>query len=361
MALLSRVKAGGVSYDQDRQWESEAKKAILMDFPLRQSNLDRNSDVVVFGGSGFVGSHLLESLATIGVRNLFSVDIKAPLRRIPGVQYVSHDVRKASDLDLPVASPIIFNFAAVHTTPGHDPWEYYEANVLGAIEVTRFAKRSDCRSIVFTSSISVYGPSEDPKSESSLPEPQSDYGRSKLMAEAIHRDWKIGSADRKLVVVRPAVVFGLGEGGNFTRLAKLLGKGVVFYPGRKDTIKSCIYVKDLIDWMIYSLNMSDSEITFNGSYSDRYTIEDIVETFKRIKYPKAKTVLVPATFLTVTAKVLQPLSKATGLGIHPDRVAKLMHSTNILPTWAEQEGLPTSGRLEMALSDWLASGGGAFG
>jgi hypothetical protein len=43
--------------------------------------------------------------------------------------------------------------------------------------------------------------------------------------------------------LQAAVIFGAGEGGNFTRLAKLLQKVFFVYPGRKDTIKACFYVK----------------------------------------------------------------------------------------------------------------------
>ena len=42
-----------------------------------------------------------------------------------------------------------------------------------------------------------------------------------------------------------AVIFGKGEKGNLTRIARTLKKGLFVYPGRKDTIKACVYVKDV--------------------------------------------------------------------------------------------------------------------
>lgn len=229
----------------------------------------------------------------------------------------------------------------------------------GAIQIARFAQRHDTRQIVFTSSISVYGPDEIAKDETTPPAPTSDYGRSKRMAEEIHHDWLQANPERNLVIARPAVVFGLGEGGNFTRLAKMLSRGIFLYPGRRDTIKSCIYVGDLLDWMLEAARRQERFILFNGAYSNRYTIEEIVETFRKVAFPKARTKLVPAPALKTVAALLRPVS-ATGLGIHPERIEKLMVSTNILPGWAEKAGLPTRDRLEAGLQEWLTQGDGKF-
>ncbi|MBR3371630.1 MAG: NAD-dependent epimerase/dehydratase family protein [Rhodobacteraceae bacterium] len=315
--------------------------------------------VIVFGGSGFVGSHLLERLKAEGMRALFSIDLRAPKAPIDGVRYIQHDIRDLSDLQLDAPGPVIFNLAAVHTTPGHAPWEYYDANVRGAIEVTRLARRLDAQQIVFTSSISVYGPDEAAKDETAPPNPQSDYGRSKLMAEQVHLDWQAENPARSLVITRPAVVFGQGEGGNFTRLAKLLSKGWFIYPGRRDTIKSCIYVGDLVDWMLAAAQHKVPFTLFNGAYSERYTIEQIVGVFQDVAFPKIRTLTIPAGVLRAAAGVMRPLS-STGLGIHPDRIDKLMVSTNVLPGWAEARGLHSTDRLRPALQDWKQRTQGRF-
>lgn len=226
--------------------------------------------------------------------------------------------------------------------------------------MTKLAQRYGVKTIVFTSSISVYGPDEIAKDESTPPTPNSDYGHSKLISEQIHKNWCDQNTSNRLIIVRPAVVFGLNEGGNFTRLAKMLKKGLILYPGRRDTIKSCIYVKDLIDWIIRALSTEEKLVTFNGSYTNRYTTEEIVETFRKVGFPKARSFTVPASALRSLATILRPVSAASGLGIHPDRITKLMISTNILPTWAEQQGFNTRDRLEDALRDWLEDGNGEF-
>lgn len=308
---------------------------------------------IIFGGSGFIGSHLIHKLLARQTGPIISVDIRPPKTTIAGVEYRLADVRDLSNFD--VSEPVrrIVNLAAVHTTPGHETHEYYETNILGATHITAFARRKDVKEIIFTSSISVYGPSEESKSETTKPTPESSYGWSKWISEEVHRAWFEEDSSRKLVVCRPAVIFGKGEGGNFARMAKLLKSGFFIYPGRKDTIKACFYVEDLVDALIYAADHSDKYILLNGCYPDQYTLEEIVEGLRRKYFPKASTFLVPRGVVSLAAAALRPLS-LLGLGIHPDRVQKLVRSTDVLPHWLEAEGQAAHGRLEHAIDRWAA-------
>src|ERR1700733_15597876 len=176
---------------------------------------------IVVGGSGFIRTHLLEFLtASRKYERLISVDINEPRARITGVEYLYHDVRDPIDVKLGGGNPAdIFNLAAIHVTPGHPEGDYYYTNVLGAVNVCRFANETGSQNILFTSSISIYGPSEKALDEDAPPAPVSAYGRSKLSAEAIHRLWQSERPTRRLTIVRPAVIYVLYERGNFTRLS----------------------------------------------------------------------------------------------------------------------------------------------
>src|SRR4030088_3435076 len=211
---------------------------------------------IVFGGAGFIGSHLVKGLVEgQQYSKVICVDVRSPRFEVDGVDYVTADVRHEIPTDLfdPVPSDI-FNLAAVHVTPGHADWEYFNTNVMGAVQVCRFANAIGCNSLVFTSSISVYGPSEQPLDEDAEPAPTSAYGRSKLAAEGIHKLWQgQPTRGRRRTVARPAGVCGLTERGIFTRLSRLLARGAFIYPGRRDTVKSCGYVKDLVDSLIFML------------------------------------------------------------------------------------------------------------
>lgn len=315
--------------------------------------------VIVFGGSGFIGTRLVRRLSSASNLRIISADIRQPRVRLPGVMYQQADVRDLSSFEVPPNTTRIYNLAAVHTTPGHPTHEYYETNIAGALEVTLLAERHAVQEIVFTSSISVYGPSEETKTEDSVPAPASAYGRSKLLAEQVHRQWIERGPERKLTVVRPAVVFGPGEGGNFTRLAAMLAKGIFVYPGRKDTIKACIFVDDLLSAIEFARTKHDRYVVFNGAYPSHLTLEDIVNVMIRDHFPSARTVFVPRVVVTVAARMLAA-ADFLHLGIHPDRVMKLVQSTDVYPGWLTSHGYAFPRSLDDVLGIWSKQTNGSF-
>lgn len=313
--------------------------------------------ILIMGASGFIGTHLTARLTTLGAK-VVCLDLRPPRAIVEGAEYITGDVRDLGALD---CGPVdrIFNLAAVHTTPGHPDHEYYDTNVLGALETTKLADRLGVKHICFTSSISIYGPSEDQKTEESLPAPVSAYGKSKLMAEKIHQNWMLAGDDRKLDVVRPAVVFGAGEGGNFARMAALLKKGVFIFPGRRDTIKSCIYVEDLIDLMLAAGRTGQRFELLNGSYPNSPTLEAIVEALTSRYFPKVRLIDAPAGAVIGAAKLLSSLN-GLGFGIHPDRVTKLIRSTSIHPGWAAKHDVFADRPFISGIERWAIATDRAF-
>ena len=158
---------------------------------------------IIFGGSGFIGTHLIKLLKQECVEagdKIYDLDIVMPgeegvvpgvVEKIEGVEYVRLDVRKEIEFDFqPTSNDIIFNLAAVHRTPGHPDYAYFETNILGAENVTAFAEKYNINKILFTSSIAPYGAAEELKTEATIPTPNTPYGISKLTAEKIHMIWQ---------------------------------------------------------------------------------------------------------------------------------------------------------------------------
>src|SRR5262249_44840176 len=140
----------------------------------------------------------------------------------------------------------IFNFASVHTTPGHEDWEYYWTNVHGATNVCKFATDVSADYLLFTSTMMVYGPTEAPKDEDSLVAPNSGAARHNLRPAPPPRLCKAGRpAPRRLTIVRPGFFEGLAKPAISPRLSRALKGRRFIYPGRIDTVKACGYVDDL--------------------------------------------------------------------------------------------------------------------
>lgn len=325
---------------------------------------------IITGGTGFIGTHLtnliLENYPNAQVWNL---DIVKPGTPNPVVQeykpavregeklgshFIECDIRKPiGELPFkPTPDDVLFNFAAVHRTPGHEDIEYFETNIRGAENVVAFAEKNDIKNIVFTSSIAPYGASEELKHETTLPTPNTAYGISKFVAEKIHLAWLAGSKDRKLTIVRPGVVFGRGENGNFTRLYWAIRKHMFAYPGRKDTVKACVYVKELVRFILWNAEERKTSFDFfNCTFEPAYTIEQIVSYMKKVTGLTQCVPYIP-NWIIMPAAVCAKLI-GSPMGICPERVKKLQISTNICGTKMKESGYEFKWTFEEALEDWF--------
>lgn len=330
---------------------------------------------IITGGTGFIGTHLTNlikerypnaqvynlDIVKPGTPNPVVKNYKPALREGHELQstYIEYDVRKPiENLPFtPTPDDIIFNFAAVHRTPGHPDHDYFETNIRGAENVCAFAEEWGIKNIVFTSSIAPYGAAEELKTEDTLPTPNTPYGISKLVAEKIHIAWRNGSADRKLTIVRPGVVFGKGENGNFTRLYWGIRKHTFAYPGRKDTIKACVYVKELVRFIKWNVEERNTPFEiYNCTFEPAYTIEQIVCAMKKVTALTQAVPYIPNALIMPAAAVAKCIGSP--MGICPARVKKLQISTNICGKKMAASGYRFKWTFEAALQDWFADNDG---
>lgn len=332
------------------------------------------SCAVIFGGSGFIGVFFARQLLTeSGFTKVYLVDkeqvAQKPfpyrtqlVREASGIVEVRADVRQPIDWQPEEPVTLIANFAAVHREPGHEDFEYYETNLLGADNVCAWAERVGCAEMIFTSSISPYGPSEQTKDERTIPVPATAYGGSKLAAEKIHLAWLAADKDnRHLVIVRPGVVFGAGEGGNVSRLIKAVIKRYFFYMGNRTTRKAGTYVKELcaaLCWVLQRQKERGEHFSlFNMTMNPGPSIEEYVQAVCRVANVERKIPAVPYPLLLVVAHSINLIAQPLGIKhpFSPVRIKKLVRSNDIRPTFLVENAYPYRYTLESAFADWKLS------
>lgn len=148
--------------------------------------------VLVTGGAGFIGSHLVEALVQRGHRvrvldNLCSgrmENLEGVRRRI---EFVRGDIRDQRTLQTVMRGrDLVFHQAALRSVPRSvaDPLGYHEVNATATLELLWAARNAGVRRVVYASSSSVYGDCTPlPKREAMKPAPQSPYACSKLAGE----------------------------------------------------------------------------------------------------------------------------------------------------------------------------------
>ncbi len=331
---------------------------------------------VLFGGTGFIGSFFaIFLLKNKIVDRIYLLDIepicikKSSFRTTfltddPRITYIPCDVRKSIHFVPEQNSEIVLiaNFAAIHREPGHLDSEYFETNLLGAENVSKFAEQVGCQNIIFTSSISPYGVSESIKDELTSPIPVTAYGSSKLLAEKIHQIWQVKDVNnRRLVIVRPGVVFGPGEGGNVSRLIKAVIHRYFFFMGNESTRKAGVYVKELCNamwWVLQEQKKNGETVSlFNMSMNPGPSIGEYVKAVCKTQGIKRYVPTVPYKVLIAVAYVIDAVAKPLGIKhpFSPVRIRKLIRSNNITPSYLVEHGYQFQYSLDSAFADWKKS------
>jgi nucleoside-diphosphate-sugar epimerase len=212
-----------------------------------------DSFVLVTGGTGFVGSHLVERLARNGARVRCLVRRSSSLRYLPeGVEVAYGDVAAGEGLEHALEGVAVVIHAAGTTKAGSEA-AFYEGNLRGTENLLRACERQGDppRRFVHVSSLAAIGPSPDltPLTEDAEPHPLTWYGHSKLAAESAVRASSLAS---RAVILRPPVVYGPRDTDVF-EVFRSVAKGLMIRIGRGDSYFSYIHVKDLSEALVLAM------------------------------------------------------------------------------------------------------------
>jgi UDP-glucose 4-epimerase len=248
--------------------------------------------VLVTGGAGFIGSHLVDRLVNCGylVRVLDNLST-GRLDNIRGhlssgrVEFVEGDVRDASIVEHCVEDiGLVFHLAAITSVPFsvENPGITFDVNVRGTMNLLRFCSKVGVRKFVFVSSCAVYGePIFLPVTEEHPTDPISPYAESKLAAEK----FCLGFHERRLlpaVILRLFNVYGLRQGaseycGVITRFIDRSNRKlplVVYGDGGQS--RDFVNVHDVVEAIVRSIISRNAEgEVFNVGYGEPTSINEL--------------------------------------------------------------------------------------
>ncbi len=169
----------------------EARKDLANERPCYDG---KTMKVLVTGGAGFIGSHIIDRLVAAGHQVVAYDNLSTGKRdnldrhlRAGAVELVEADVRDAPQLDYHMAGcELVFHEAAIVSVPYsvEHPQESHDVNIQGTLNVLSSAKKRGVKRVVFASSAAVYGEEPElPKRESMRPAPTSPYGIEKITGE----------------------------------------------------------------------------------------------------------------------------------------------------------------------------------
>jgi nucleoside-diphosphate-sugar epimerase len=229
----------------------------------------------IIGGSGFVGTNLCEKLNTYN-KSFEIIDIVKNDKYADNTKYA--DVRNIDTLMKSVNGNIIINLAAEHRDDVRPISLYDQVNVDGAKNICAVAEQKGINKIIFTSSVAIYGLSNEVKDESSPIKPFNDYGRTKWEAEKIFTKWQQKKpADRTLVIIRPTVIFGKNNRGNVYNLFKQINSGFFIPIGKCNNIKSLAYVKNVASFIHHESSRKSGLYIYNYADKPDLKLIDIIQ------------------------------------------------------------------------------------
>lgn len=275
--------------------------------------------ILVTGGAGYIGSHtsilLIEAGYDIVVFDNFSNSSRESIIRVEKIvgkeiTVVDGDIRNAKDMDMVFRDykiDAVIHFAGLKAVGEsvEKPLKYYDNNINGTIVLCEAMRKHNCKSIVFSSSATVYGdPHTTPIKEDFPLSATNPYGRSKLFIEDMLRDLYISDNEWNIVLLRyfnpvGAHISGtIGEDPNGVpnNLMPFISQTAV---GKRDYlsvfgddydtddgtgVRDYIHVMDLADGHVKALGKIksfDKVMSINLGTGNGYSVLDMVKAFER--------------------------------------------------------------------------------
>jgi GlcNAc-P-P-Und epimerase len=313
-------------------------------------------NILVTGGSGFIGTNLVADL--LGEGHNVTIYDKLKSETYPDLCIVA-DVRDKEMLTRSMRGiNAVYHLAAEHRDDVHPISLYYDVNVGGAENIIYALEKNDVKRLIFTSTVAVYGLNSEEPSENSPVKPFNDYGKSKYEAETIFNKWADSDLSHSLITVRPTVIFGEKNRGNVYNLLNQLASGKFIKVGKGINRKSMGYILNLTSFLSTLLESEPGQFAYNYSDKPDLCMNELIKIFHNTlgKNPKVNF-QIPYALGLMGGYCYDMLAKITGktYPISSIRIKKFCADTVINADKLQQTGFVPSYTLAEGLSRMIKS------
>ena len=302
----------------------------------------KNKKVVVTGGLGFIGSHLIERLNQNNEIIIVDNQSSGNIKNIEGLDFtrIDTDLGDITEVNLEQifeGADYIFHLAAVTSVPQsvEDPIRSNEVNITGILKVLEAARKCDVDKLIFSSSSAVYGETEQlPISESNPINPMSPYAVTKATGE-LYCNVYSEIYGLPTISLRYFNVFGPRQDPKSQYAAvipifidKLLKNESPVIYGDGEQTRDFVSVKDVVDANLLSARSSETGV-FNIGLGKSTTINQLFEIIKNTMDKDIEPVHEAERSGEIKHSVAD-ISKAKSLGYSPEKdfTNKLIETVN---------------------------------
>jgi nucleoside-diphosphate-sugar epimerase len=273
--------------------------------------------VLVTGGTGFVGAHLVRRLLSRG-HQVTSIDKSPGLfdeeLRAAGAKLLTGSVTSPADVDRAMANcELVYHLASPFGDILQPDAVYWDIEVNGTRHVLEAAIRHQVRRVVHCSTQGVHGIiSEPPGDEDSPLAPRDYYCYSKVEGEKVCQEFIARGMD--IVIVRPTSVYGPGDIRGWLKLYRMVAKGWFLMIGDGRTLNHPIYVENLVDLFELSGNSAIAKgRTYLAGDEQPVTLTDLVRgvsaavgsRVRIIRFPWYQVAWLGASLIEVVSKLFR--------------------------------------------------------
>jgi len=252
--------------------------------------------ILVTGGSGFIGTHLIQKLTEKG-NEVVNFDLRPGKNQ--NIQFIQGDTTSSQEVESAIRNvDAVFHLASVVSVrkTEEDPLKTLNIGIDGTRNVLEACRKNDIKKIIYPSSSEIYGePLKLPILETDRLNPLSSYAVAKFVSEEFIKIYN-KSYGLNYTIFRPFNVYGQNQSNDFV-IPKFVSNALSHQPidvhGNGSQIRAFSFIDDVMEGFSLSLEKGNNEIFNIGNATEPLTIIDLARKVIQITESKSELRFIP--------------------------------------------------------------------